>query len=75
MKFAILFLTGTLHCILRTHEINDLCAYSDTDWAGNIETLRSTTGYAVFLGNSIVSWLLGDNEELHFLPQKRNTTI
>jgi hypothetical protein len=36
---------------------NGLCAYSDTDWAGDIETSRSTTGYAIFLGNGIVSWL------------------
>jgi hypothetical protein len=36
---------------------NGLCAYSDTDWAGDVETSRSTTGYAIFLGNGIVSWL------------------
>ena len=34
-----------------------LCAYSDIDWAGDVETLRSTTSYVVFLGNGIVSWL------------------
>ena len=34
-----------------------VCVYSDTDWAGDIETSRSTTGYAIFLGNGIVSWL------------------
>ena len=32
-------------------------AYSDTDWAGDHETCRSTSGYAIFLGNGIVSWL------------------
>jgi hypothetical protein len=36
---------------------NGLCAYSDTDWAGDVETSRSTTGYAIFLGNGIVLWL------------------
>ena len=36
---------------------NGLIAYSDTDWAGDHETSHSTTGYAVFLANSIVSWL------------------
>ena len=36
---------------------NGLCGYSDTDWAGDVETSRSTTGYAIFLGNGIVSWL------------------
>jgi hypothetical protein len=32
-------------------------AYSDTDWAGDHETRRSTSGYAIFLGDGIVSWL------------------
>ena len=34
-----------------------LIIYSDTDWAGNMETSHSTTGYAMFLANGIVSWL------------------
>ena len=40
-----------------TGDQNGLCAYSDTDWAGDVETSHSTTGYAIFLGNGIVSWL------------------
>ena len=40
-----------------TSNQNGLCAYSDTDWAGDVETSCSTTGYAIFLGNGIVSWL------------------
>ena len=34
-----------------------LITYSDTDWAGDVETSHSTTGYAMFLANRIVSWL------------------
>ena len=37
-----------------TGDSNGLCAYSNTDWAGDVETSRSTTGYAIFLGNGIV---------------------
>ena len=32
-------------------------AYSDTDWGEDLETCRSTSGYVMFLGNGIVSWL------------------
>ena len=34
-----------------------LIAYLDTDWAGDMETSCSTTGYAIFLANRIVFWL------------------
>ena len=50
--------TQTL-CITYTTSGNQtgLIDYSDTDYAGDVETSCSTTSYTIFLANGIVSWL------------------
>ncbi|XP_062166141.1 uncharacterized mitochondrial protein AtMg00810-like [Alnus glutinosa] len=44
--FGLLFTKGSLH----------LYAYCDSDWAGDPSDCRSTGGYGVFLGSSLISW-------------------
>ncbi|XP_057842295.2 secreted RxLR effector protein 161-like [Cryptomeria japonica] len=34
-----------------------LKAYTNVDWAGNIDDIKNTSGGAFFLGNNLVSWL------------------
>ncbi|CAL2225061.1 unnamed protein product [Prunus armeniaca] len=41
---------------LRSDNKLDLISYCDSDWAGCPITRHSTTGYCVFLGNSLISW-------------------
>ncbi|KAM3366771.1 hypothetical protein ACQJBY_015855 [Aegilops geniculata] len=52
------YLRGTTDHGLHLHRSPslDLVAYSNDDWAGCPDTRRSTSGYAVFLGDSLVSW-------------------
>ena len=35
----------------------NLIFYSDSDWAGIIDDMKSTSGYAFLFGSSICSWL------------------
>jgi hypothetical protein len=48
--------TTTHGLLLRASSSLDVTAYSDADWGGCPETRRSTSGFCVFLGDSLVSW-------------------
>ncbi|GMP32775.1 hypothetical protein CsSME_00006382 [Camellia sinensis var. sinensis] len=34
----------------------NLVAYADSDWAGDVNDRKSTSGFCMFLGNSLISW-------------------
>jgi hypothetical protein len=42
--------------LLRRSSNSDLVVYTDADWVSCPDTRRSTSGYAVFLRDNLVSW-------------------
>ena len=40
----------------RNDELSDLRGYADADWAEDVTTRKSTSGYVFQIGNSTVSW-------------------
>ncbi|XP_026451083.1 uncharacterized protein LOC113351284 [Papaver somniferum] len=53
------YIKGTLYQGLHFSTTSDLRlrAYTDSDLEGDVTERRSTTGYCMFLGNSLISWL------------------
>jgi hypothetical protein len=66
VKRILRYVKGTLSTGLHigTGPVRSLTAYSDADWAGCPDSRRSTSGYCVFLGDTLVSW-----------SSKRQTTV
>ena len=58
VKRVLRYIRGTmsLGLTLTASTSLEMVAYSDADWAGCPDTRRSTSGYCVYLGPSLVSW-------------------
>lgn len=57
LKKLLRYVKGTIsHGLPVSSGSLDLIAFSDADWGGDIVDLRSTTGFCIFLGNTLISW-------------------
>ncbi|XP_021321359.1 uncharacterized protein LOC110437291 [Sorghum bicolor] len=59
LKRILRYLRGSVDFGLLLHRRSsstELVVYTDADWTGCPDTRRSTSGYAVFLGDNLVSW-------------------
>jgi hypothetical protein len=58
LKRIMRYLRGSLdYGLLRPSSTSDLVVYTDAEWADCPDTRRSTSGYVVFLGANLVSWV------------------
>jgi hypothetical protein len=59
MKCVLRYLRGSMDFGLhlrRSTSSSELTVYTDADWAGFSDTRLSISGYALFLGDNLVSW-------------------
>ena len=59
VKRILRYLKGTINyglCFSAGSEDDELVGFSDSDWAGDSDTRRSTCGYTFYIGNSLISW-------------------
>jgi hypothetical protein len=50
------YLAIYIDCKNITNKDLDLLGYTDSDWAGDINNRRSTSGYIFLLGRNIYTW-------------------
>jgi Reverse transcriptase (RNA-dependent DNA polymerase) len=57
-KRVLRYIAGTLDFGLQFYKqsLLRIQAFSDSDWAGNLDDRRSTSGYYIYLGRNLVSW-------------------
>ena len=57
-KKVLRYLKGTMNFgVLYTDKFDvQFAGFSDSDWAGNPDDKRSTTGYAFNIGSGVISW-------------------
>jgi hypothetical protein len=56
-KQVLRYLKGTIDFVLHyTLGSLHLSGFYDSDWAGNSDDRRSTTGFGIFLGSNLISW-------------------
>jgi histone deacetylase 1/2 len=56
IKRILRYVKGTLSHGLQLHSSSPASMVTYTDWAGCLDTRRSTSGFCVYLGDNLVSW-------------------
>ncbi|KAL0367021.1 UNVERIFIED_CONTAM: Secreted RxLR effector protein [Sesamum radiatum] len=74
-KRILRYLQGTKDFGIWYKSTNDakLVGYTDSDWAGSADDMKSTLGYTFSLGSGIFSWASKKQATVHNPQQKQNT--
>ena len=58
LKRILRYLRSTQHhgLYIRQSPSTTISAYSDAEWGSNKDDIKSTTGYAIFLGANLINW-------------------
>jgi hypothetical protein len=58
MKWVLRYLRGTSnYCITFNDSSDEVCGYVDSDFAGDLDKRRSTSGYVFTLAGGPISWM------------------
>ena len=57
-KRILRYLRGTTDygIFYKSNSTEDLKGYTDSDWAGSVDDMKSTSGYTFFIGSGAISW-------------------
>jgi hypothetical protein len=58
-KRILIYVRGTVDLGLHYSKTNNfkLAGYSDSDWCGDIDDMKSTSGFAFYVGDTVFTWL------------------
>lgn len=58
VKHILKYLKGNHNYAIKfkNHKVDDLTAYSDADYAGDLDSRKSTSGYLIFYNEGLINW-------------------
>ena len=64
IKRILRYLKGTAYhgLLLRPSPHFHVLAYSDADWGGDLDDRKSTTGFSIYIGHNLISWVQRSSE-------------
>jgi hypothetical protein len=76
VKWVLRYLRGTSdYCITFNGSSGFVCGYVDSDFAGDLDKRRSTSGYVFTLAGGSISWMSKLQETVSLYPLQRKNIL